>query len=226
MTMDELASCTRKTQYFHGYTGRNKPHEDKTEHGAYWNSNSQWSVISVYMRTVFPTDTAHLLICTHPQQEEWTSDLSKNMKKKSSHYVPLTEVFAFNTCLISRNLIFFSLIAHFLTALAYNNDKSLFRGRNAKIGYFISNTNLSQALKWCKAKSNRPMLKILQHHTVLFCESTQAVSVVVLVPKRKEMPNCSKNNRASGKHEWEGVDSLADWKPGRLLRHPSPFISD
>lgn len=70
------------------------------------------------------------------------------------------------------------------------------------------------------------MLKILQHHTVLFYESTQAVSVVVLVPKGKEMLNCGKNNRASGKHEWEGVDSLADWKPGRLLRHPSPFISD
>lgn len=150
----------------------------------------------------------------------------KIWKKNSSHYVPLTEVFAFNTCLISRNLIFFSLIAHFLTALAYNNDKSLFRGRNAKIGYFISNTNLSQALKWCKAKSTRPMLKILQHHTVLFCESTQAVSVVVLVPKGKEMLNCGKNNRASGKHEWEGVDSLGDREPGRLLRHPSPFISD
>lgn len=142
MTVDELASCTRKTQCFHGYTGRNKPHEDKTEHGAYWNTNSQWSVISVYMRTVFPINTAHLLICTHPQQEEWTSDLSKNMKKISSRYVPLTEVFAFNTCLISRNLIFFFLIAHFLTALAYNNDKSLFRGRNAKIGYFISNTEI------------------------------------------------------------------------------------
>ena len=203
--------------------GRNKPHEDKTEHGAYWNSNSQWSVISVYMRTVFPTNTAHLLICTHPQQEEWTSDLSKNMKKKFLSLCSYNWSICFYTCLIFRN---FFLIAHFLTALAYNNDKSLFRGRNAKIGYFISNTNLSQALKWCKAKSNRPMLKILQHHTVLFCESTQAVSVVVLVPKRKEMPNCSKNNRASGKHEWEGVDSLGDREPGRLLRHPSPFISD
>lgn len=53
----------------------------------------------------------------------------------------------------------------------------------------------------------------------------QTVTVMVPARKGKEMPKHSSVDSASSKYEWEGAASSRDQQPGRLLKHPSTFIS-